>query len=340
MLLRRCSPRSITSFKQPRIRAYSSSSPSTISSRRPFYSSPFFAVPSAFGLGYLSYYLYTSSTTTLATPINPYDFTPYTVASTTPLSPTSAVITLAPIHRSTPPPHFWPTINAAGLWSVQVKQPQLQIQRQYTPLPATDYTTHSDDDTITLFVRAVSAGEVSPYLLSRAPGDTIELRGPVITYPWSTDTTTDNSNATPTAPRNILFLAGGTGISPALQVARHLVSLSGATQPHTLTILYASRSSAESVLPHLTALQKLNNSQLTVDVRFFHDDKGTFIGKSDVEECVPGKDLIMVSGPEGFVRHFAGPKGWKDGEETQGVLGGVVGEILRRRKQQVEVVKL
>ncbi|KAF3922687.1 hypothetical protein ABW21_db0204294 [Orbilia brochopaga] len=344
MLLSRCSPRSITSFTRRLPRAYSSSTTST-PPRRPFYSSPFFAVPSAFAVGYVSYYLYTSSSTTLATPINPYEFTPYSVASIAPLSPTSAVITLAPVYKSTPPPHFWPTINAAGLWSVQVKQPQLQIQRQYTPLPPPSFSSHTDDDNISLFVRAVSAGEVSTYLLSRAVGDTIELRGPVITYPWSPDPSISDDTPPPTsttAPRNVLFLAGGTGISPALQVARHLLSQSRSTQPHNLTILFASRSSAETPLPHLLALQKLKSPSLNIDVRYFYDDKGTVISKGDVEKCIAGTDpdLVMVSGPEGFVTHFAGPKGWKNGEETQGALGGIIGEVLRRRKQQIEVVKL
>ncbi|KAF3920514.1 hypothetical protein ABW20_dc0108374 [Dactylellina cionopaga] len=84
-----------------------------------------------------------------------------------------------------------------------------------------------------------------------------------------------------------------------------------------------------------------------VDVKYFHDDKASFITGPDIEAAIKiliqgsssdaepraGRDVIMVSGPEGFVNHYAGKKGWKDGMETQGSLGGIVGEILKKRKQ-------
>ncbi|EWC44558.1 hypothetical protein DRE_06639 [Drechslerella stenobrocha 248] len=327
--------------------SYSTASPPSSPRRRPLAIS----VVSAASLfaGYIGYTYLPSEPTT---PINPYTFTPYILTARTALSPSSALLTLAPQHAPSPPTpaHFWPTIRAAGLWSVQVKQPQLQIQREYTPLPPIDGKNPADSDELRLFVRAVPAGEVSGYLLAQTLGDTVYLRGPVVTYAWP-------EGAAP-GIHNVLFIAGGTGISPAVQVARYLHddALANGGPPRRLTILYASRSSDEQLLPQLQALQRMHpagdgkrGEGLEVDVRYFYDDKKTVITKSDVEKGVTdlaasgnggGRDVIMVSGPDGFVRHFAGAKGWKDGVETQGVLGGVLGDILRRQKQSIEVVKL
>jgi hypothetical protein len=43
-----------------------------------------------------------------------------------------------------------------------------------------------------------------------------------------------------------------------------------------------------------------------------------------------GKNLLMVSGPEGFIAHFAGAKVWASGIEMQGPVNGVVGELKKK----------
>ncbi|KAK6334969.1 mitochondrial Homoaconitase [Orbilia javanica] len=334
---------------------------------RPFYTTPFFTIPTAFILGYVTYTFTTTST--IPYPINPYSFTPHVITSTTPLSPTSSLITLSPKQPSTPPPSFWAIINSEGLWSVQIKQPQLQIQREYTPLPETLVNGGAGDDQaakgkgrrdrdvnpdnqLTIFVRAVDGGEVSPYLLSRKPGDVVEVRGPVVTYTFRPE---EVSSEQEKDIRNVVFIAGGTGVSPAIQLTTYLLSqYTKDGKKRQVKILFASKTAGEKVLPQIQELQRLGDGSrgVQVSIEYFYDDKDTFIKKPDIETAVlgldmgngggNGRDVIMVSGPEGFVNHFAGKKGWKDGLETQGVLGGVVGEILKSRKQggKIEVMKL
>ncbi|KAK6354092.1 mitochondrial Homoaconitase [Orbilia blumenaviensis] len=328
--------------------------PSSNPRSRPFYTTPFFTIPTAFILGYITY-RYTN-TTTIPYPINPYTFTPHIITSTTPLSPTSSLITLSPKYQATPSPSFWSIIHSEGLWSVQIKQPQLQIQREYTPIPETVIKSEkrvniNPDNKLTIFVRAVDGGEVSPYLLSRKPGDVVEVRGPVITYTFKPEEVVKGEEDI----RNVVFIAGGTGVSPAVQLAAHLLSQHAQDgKERWVKVLFASRTASEKVLPQINELQKLGEGQggFKVDVEFFYDDKETFIKQLDIETAVAalrmgesgksGRDVIMVSGPEGFVNHYAGKKGWKDGLETQGALGGVVGEILKSRKQggKIEVMKL
>jgi hypothetical protein len=41
-----------------------------------------------------------------------------------------------------------------------------------------------------------------------------------------------------------------------------------------------------------------------------------------------GKNLLMVSGPEGFINAFAGPKRWAEGKELQGPVGGMIRKLM------------
>jgi hypothetical protein len=50
-----------------------------------------------------------------------------------------------------------------------------------------------------------------------------------------------------------------------------------------------------------------------------------------------GKNLLILSGPEGFIEHYAGAKVWSEGRERQGVVGGVVGDVIKRNlKKEAE----
>ncbi|KAF8472464.1 hypothetical protein BDZ91DRAFT_715117 [Kalaharituber pfeilii] len=157
---------------------------------------------------------------------------------------------------------YWPR----GVWSVELKQPDLMIARRYTPLPPLrelalaeqarlggDEGTEplvietgsgtggkSDEDELRFFIKLESQGEVSRWLFGLPVGTIVYLRGPgwEYEYPWwgknggnqkgmknnteekqvgrEEDIEEDTS---PIPNRAIAFLAGGTGIAPALQVA-------------------------------------------------------------------------------------------------------------------------
>lgn len=119
----------------------------------------------------------------------------------------------------------------SAIWAVEVKHPALQVSREYTPLPPVpavapeqelgsvtsskqEGSSNPDHDTIKLqlFLRNYKScgGEVSAYLHSLPIGASVELRGPKIevVVPESSNTF-----------GGILFLAGGTGIAAAIQLA-------------------------------------------------------------------------------------------------------------------------
>ncbi|KMU89266.1 cytochrome c mitochondrial import factor CYC2 [Coccidioides immitis H538.4] len=66
--------------------------------------------------------------------LNPFTFTKYQLISKAPISSTCSVFTLRPVKQAQ---NYEVYLEAwrKGLWSVQFKQPHLQVGRDYTPLP-------------------------------------------------------------------------------------------------------------------------------------------------------------------------------------------------------------
>lgn len=325
-------------------------------------------------------------------------------------------------------------LRKQGVWSVEVKQPQLQISRRYTPLPpledskagaeatgtgitrsetevrertgqkaqpanqlperhrtALSEVEVEEDAELRLFVRRYPEGEVSRYLHAVPRGSKVEVRGPYQEYKIPEDV------------REVMFLAGGTGIAPALQVAQCLKERAKAA-PVTgrdvrMSVLWANRlrgdclggtggeqdpastggsSSGDSwtsklglsgkseapkpqdtlgfetsdksiIVRQLDALGSraskaekeagLAASRLSFNTRYFVDEDNTFVQQTDIAKALTsretpeadkargGKKIILVSGPDGFVEHIAGPKQLVKGVEQQGSLGGLLSRI-------------
>ena len=189
--------------------------------------------------------------------------------------------------------------------------------------------------------------------------------------------------------QQVVFLAGGTGVVPGLQVARAVLD----REDTRFTLLWAvrKREEVQSVTPKKSWWQTLWGGIREVEViecpspigkeiqalktqygdRFkihvaVDEEKTAFTSRevqstlgstphtdenkacqlhnqkqhavlSEFEEerksCVcdqstpRGKNLFFVSGPEGFVSHFAGAKTWLNGMEAQGPVGGILGRL-------------
>ena len=296
-------------------------------------------------------------------------FTPFILRSKEIVSPTSSIFTLVP---KTPLPGINPyrELWKQCLWSVQAKQPQLQIVRSYTPLPPSSDTSSEtpDDGTLRFLIRQEPNGEVSGYLHKLSVGSTISLRGPKIEFECPDDID------------EVLFLAGGTGIAPALQLARALMAAkpAGSHIPR-IQLLWANRrredcAGGQSISAHiqgswfrwfkanpsksdipmpaspiveeLNRLRQRHDGTLLVD--YFVDEENTFINQATLNRYLdstvrgtrskdPPRKLILVSGPDGFVARLAGPKEWSGGREVQGRLDGL---LKNSRRQGWEVWKL
>lgn len=274
---------------------------------------------------------------------------------------------------------------------MQFKQPQLQIARAYTPLPPSPSLTENPVTTeeLRFLIRKDSAGEVSSYLHALAEGSTLEVRGPHFEYEIPPET------------EKLLFLAGGTGIAPALQAAHCLLEARRDGRRRSIHIMWANRRREDcsggqgdsleetpwsgpwwlnliSTIPPSTSSTSAKNEPKSLIVRqleqlkvkyphqisvdYFVDEERTFIDESSVTESLKKFDvagsglkhtggyvtesdrngstpahegsskqlttkpkaLLLISGPDGFVKCLAGPKAWHGGKEVQGPLEGIL----------------
>jgi ferredoxin-NADP reductase len=295
-------------------------------------------------------------------------FLKYRLAGREDVSPTCAIFTLRPAVLGGKGVEWKVPGQERAIQSVLFKQPQLQIARAYTLLPAEP---GQADDELRFLIRREKGGEVSSYLHRLETGAEVEVRGPNAEY------------VLPEKVGKVIFLAGGTGIAPALQAAK---AVAGEADVH---ILWANRqredceggksdtisaggSWAETIAGWVSpfgtgrkdaqdaAVEKRTKSEIVrrlealkrdgqgrVAIDYFVDNEERFIKPNEATTLVrtsfsldakpEGKNIMFVSGPEGFVKAWAGPKEWQNGQEMQGPLGGVLAEL---NLKDWEIVKL
>ncbi|KAI1762696.1 hypothetical protein GGR53DRAFT_402791 [Hypoxylon sp. FL1150] len=365
--------------------------------------------------------------------INKTSFSPFTIVSKEQVSPTAFILSVRPGNNVEGGGGSAQAFREAwdhGLWSVEIKQPQLQIARHYTPLPplsAHESASSQNDEVLRFLVRKVDGGEMSTYLSKLRVGDAVWLRGPHLGF--------DIKKRLGDAGRRVVFVAGGTGIAPALQVAQRLLDAPTenadgekyeAGKKPTVSILWANRRADDALgrqqqassssggkswfsgwwrrgdetppgnmieqkeMAETSFAQQIRDLERRHPGRFrvsyFVDEKGSFIGAQDLRatlidgrntpstpqqplppaktcawhsptalakfpddddasrrdtecKCIQkstqevkstnvGANLICVSGPDGFIEAYAGPKRWYAGTEMQGPVRGVLGRML------------
>lgn len=289
-------------------------------------------------------YAHFSTASASSRQLNPTIFTPYSLVSTKAVSPTGTILTLRPPTTKSPQPtQFEPW--RLGVWSVQIKQPQLQIARSYTPLPPVDDGHETD---IRILLRRTH-GEIPRYLHSLPLNEAVELRGPFTEYPLST-----------IPPKAVVFIAGGTGVAPALQMAHSLKkwqegSTSGENVGIGMEILWASRQREDCVGAAMSTpaapfptwrlgllggkrvqvqrpksrspqdhsegeivkqLEDMRRASKSSDggrlsIRYFVDEEQSFIQRVDIERAIQEASVAGASSRKGLIL-VAGPDGFVD----------------------------
>ncbi|RFU81592.1 cytochrome-c mitochondrial import factor cyc2 [Trichoderma arundinaceum] len=350
-------------------------------------------------LGGAIYYFSSSSKPSL---LNTESFIPYKITSREAISPTSFVFTISPHLQNPSLPYLTPSTSSwrYPLWSVEFKQPEVQIARHYTPLPPQEGDDPSDGS-LRFYVRAIGGGEMSTYLSRLGVGRDVWLRGPHVGF---------DVPARLGGMKNVVFLAGGTGVVPAMQVAKAVLEQGPEAQ---VNILWAIRKRDELQSQHadnpvrqqsswwqfwransdkpveihselqdpspiarqLKAMTATYGERLHIQVAI--DEEQTQFRESDLQKAVSlarrpdlsltrsisapgcrlhdasmlemapefetpaapddckcgtgaGKNLFMISGPDGFIAHYAGSKRWLGGQQVQGPVGGVAAQLWRR----------
>ena len=160
-------------------------------------------------------------------------FVKYKLVAKEPVSSTASIFQLEP-QVSSSDFNIYKEAWRKGIWSVDFKQPQIQIIRPYTPLPPVEGASKKESKNLRFLIRRDPHGEVSSYLHNLPVGAQIELRGPNLDYSLSPNI------------RQVVFFAGGTGIAPALQIAHTMFDVESPEEKdlkrmRKLHILWASR---------------------------------------------------------------------------------------------------
>ncbi|EPS65850.1 hypothetical protein M569_08927, partial [Genlisea aurea] len=186
--------------------------------------------------------------------------------------------------------------------------------RPYTPISDPEAKGYFD-----LLIKVYPEGKMTQHFASLKPGDVVEVKGPVEKLRYS-----------PNMKKHIGMIAGGTGITPMLQIIDAI--LKNPDDNTQVSLIYANVSPDDILLKK--KLDKLSASSPNLKV-FYTVDKPTddwVGGKGYVSKevalkglpCPSDDTLILVCGPPGMMKHISGEKA-KDW--TQGELSGILKEL-------------
>ncbi|KIJ19971.1 cytochrome-b5 reductase [Paxillus involutus ATCC 200175] len=283
-------------------------------------------------------------------PLGPSHFTPATLVESTQTSSDTKLLTLSV------PPDLLPRDNPdalAPIWSIFVKDDDIQVERPYTPLEGVD-----ENGCMKFWIKKYDHGEVGRWLHSKRVGDAIEIRGPVKTWlsSWQHGDWDE-----------LVLISGGTGITPFYQLLHSIFRTHDTPFHGRLTLLHGSRSLADlppsNMLDFLTTLSQQSPDKF--ELRLFVDSTGDSsvtqslsiesgrIGKSAIQDALrlthstpwwrrifqpstatsvapKRKVLVMICGPEPMVNTIAGPYGRN---YSQGEVGGILRELGLQSQQ-------
>ncbi|KAJ7095136.1 ferredoxin reductase-like C-terminal NADP-linked domain-containing protein, partial [Mycena belliarum] len=273
-----------------------------------------------------------SASTVVNSPLSPSHFTRAILTSSEPSGPNTKLLLL------TVPNVSMQKIPLMGpIWSVFIKDDDIQVERPYTPLEGID-----EHGRMLFWIKSYPKGEVGRWLHSKKVGDFVEFRGPLSTWTWKEDEWDE-----------VVMISGGTGITPFYQLLRSSVA-KGQSNTH-FTLLHSSPVPAElpppEILGPLRAYAADNPEKFALHL--FVDRRDGVpaevsllqigrIGKPEIQRCLglptswwrnlfpgasngpPKKILFLICGPEPMINAIAGPYGRNF---SQGDVGGVLGEL-------------
>lgn len=160
---------------------------------------------------------------------------------------------------------------------------------------------------------------MTPILQELKPGDEVQFKGPIVKYNWD-----EKKRA------NVGMIAGGTGITPMLQVIRRIFHEESADKNTKVTLLFGNQTENDILLKEeLDKIAKEHPDRFKVVYALDKAPEGWtgvsgYITKEVVEANLPSANepdtVIMVCGPPAMVKSVAGPKNRMEQGEVDGIL--------------------
>ena len=202
--------------------------------------------------------------------LNPASFKPFKIISVTQVSPNTNLIRLEIPNNKTL------GLSVGRHVSVQANINGSKVIRPYTPSSAPSQRSYFE-----LLIKRYELGKLTPYLHSLRVGDTLEVRGPIGRFKYTRN-----------EYKRIGFIAGGSGLTPCLQVIRCILEGPEGVGDATKFVLFFQNRTEADILLHeeLEALAERHPSRLKVFF-FLSNPKNKSWGQ-DVDQ---GIDLLTPS---------------------------------------------
>lgn len=212
-------------------------------------------------------------------------------------------------------------LTVASCLSIAFKDKDGKIKgKPYTPVTKQDTT-----GTMDFVIKEYPApdGIVSRHMCGLQPGETVLFKGPWAKFPYKAN-----------SKRVIGMVAGGTGITPMLQVARQILE-----NPDDLTevnLIFANKSEDDIMCRDTLDALQFRHPNFKV---YYFVDKATspnwnggvgYVNLDAAKRYLPSPNtnsMILVCGPGGMMKHVCGPKEKVGKKWTQGKVGGLLKDI-------------
>uniref|UniRef100_K3WF10 NADH-cytochrome b5 reductase n=1 Tax=Globisporangium ultimum (strain ATCC 200006 / CBS 805.95 / DAOM BR144) TaxID=431595 RepID=K3WF10_GLOUD len=213
-----------------------------------------------------------------------------------------------------PGPDYEMGLSVASFVLVQADINGKSVMRPYTPV-----NTNAEKGVIELVVKGYPTGQMSKHIMGLQVGDSLAMMGPIVKFKYE-----------PNKYKKIGLIAGGSGLTPLLQVTKEILRNPG--DKTEVTLVFANRTEGDIILhDELDALQD-KYPQLKVHYVLSQPSasweglKG-HVTKEILQELLPGPSddhLVCVCGPPPMMEAISGCMGWF---WRQGQLRGLLKEL-------------
>jgi cytochrome-b5 reductase len=196
-----------------------------------------------------------------------------------------------------------------------------EVIRPYTPVT----NDKLDKGYFDFIVKTYPTGVMSSHIYNLKVGDKLEVKGPIAKLPY-----------TKNMKKHLAMLAGGTGITPMLQVIEEVLS-EKEDQTH-VSLVFANNAEEDIILKD--RLDQLAKKHPNFEVHYVvlkptSSWKGHtgFITPDIIKKHVPGPSedvMVLVCGPPPFYNALSGPK---DPDYSQGELSGALKDLGYTKEQ-------
>ena len=189
------------------------------------------------------------------------------------------------------------------------------VIRPYTPIEDPSQPTGYFD----LVVKRYPTGVMSSHIHSLKVGDSLDMKGPNIKYPYQANTF-----------KEIGMIAGGTGITPMLQVLQRI--LANPADKTKVNLVFANETEEDILLrDYLDDVAKKHPEQVKVYHCINKPPKGWQQGSGFVNENIlkefmpkPGQGKVFICGPPPMLTAISGSKA---PDYSQGQVGGLLKKL-------------